>query len=389
VPKKRGQGEGSIYQRKDLLWVAAISSSAGRKVAYARTRKEATAKLQKLQQEANSGLPNARHDITVELLAQEYLAHKKPEWRPRTIAFSSHVFRAYILPTLGSVKLSDLDARRVQTWMRSLQTRKESPLSPRSVQLARANLCRALDLAVRWDWVPRNVARLTDAPKSVAKRPPEASIEQSRAILRAVEGDSLEPLFILLVYSGLRIGEALGLQWSDWSESQGRLSVQRQLGRESGTEAGPFMLAPPKSESGFRSIPVAPAVATALRAHRDRQEEHKRQWAALGRTWSGEKWGNLIFPNRDGNPLAYCNVRRSLKLCMDRAGIVGITPHTLRHYCASILIAEGLPLTVIARVLGHASPAITMSVYAHQLKGTDGAAADAMSRALDTPSSEA
>lgn len=402
MARKRGQGEGSIYQRGDGLWVAATTTGGKRRVAYARTKKEATAKLQKLQQEAASGLPEARKDITVEVLAQEYLLHKKAEWRPKTAAYAALVFRAYIVPTLGSVKLSDLDARRVQLWMRSLQSRridpsgrKDAPLSPRSVQLARSYLCRALDLAMRYDWVPRNVARLTDAPKSASKRPPEASIEQSQAILRAVEGDALEALFVVLVYCGLRIGEALGLRWSDWSETTQRLTIERQLGRESGTEAGPFALTPPKSDSGVRSIPVPPAVASALKAHRERQEAGRAQWEALKkpdgtiRKRNGEAWGNLIFVSRDGNPLAYCNVRRSLKICMDRAGIVGVTPHTLRHHCASILIAEGLPLTVIARVLGHASPAITMSVYAHQLRGTDGAAADAMTRALDRPSSEA
>jgi integrase len=384
---KRGNDEGSIYQRKDGLWVAAISlgfhpttGKPVRKSVYAKTRQEAAKKLQALQQTQAQGLPQARRDITVEALMTEYLATKKTEWRAKTYAYAALVSRVYIVPHLGKVKLADLDARRVSAWLRTLPSTRTPPLSPRSVQLARANLYRAVELAVRWDWVPRNVVALTDPPRSQPRKPPEASTEQARQILKAFEGHRWQAIVYLLVGCGLRIGEALGLSWDDWSPSTSRLQVRRQLSRVTGTAVGEFCLAEPKSRSGTRSIPVPKFVAQALEAQRVTQKAAQQTLTELGIAW-GNSW-NLIFTSGEGKPLSDNNIRRDVTRTLTESGLESLKLHDLRHLCASLLIAEGIPLTTIAQVLGHASPAITMTVYAHQLKGADEAAARALERAF-------
>jgi hypothetical protein len=150
---RRGNGEGSVYQRKDGIWVAAISLGRDpatgkplRRVAYGSTRKEAAEKLQQLQKEAASNTPQARKDVMVKDLAAEYLAHKKRSWTPRTYVSAESVFRLHVEPYIGQVRLLDLTARTVSAWLRKLP-------ESRSAQLARQYLYSACELAMRWEWL--------------------------------------------------------------------------------------------------------------------------------------------------------------------------------------------------------------------------------------------
>ena len=260
-----------------------------------------------------------RREVTIEGLLTEYLATCKPNLRPKTSGSYELLSRSYVAPTLGRVRLADLEARRVETWMQALLAR---GLSPRTVGLCRAVLRRAVDQAVRWDWVARNVVDLTSPPRAERRVPPAQSVEQAKAILTAFDGHQFGPLVTLVLGLGLRIGEALGLRWQDIDFESGRptrLAVRVQLQYI----AGEFQLTSPKSARAVRGLHLPEFVADALLRQRAAQRELAPKWEAVG----CENRLGLVFTNWETGPLEYQNVRRQCQLALQRAGIGGVRLH--------------------------------------------------------------
>lgn len=373
---KRGNEEGSIYQRQDGLWAASVSlgfdgsGKRKRRTLYGKTRKEVAAKLVELQTARAEGLPIARRDILIEALMTEYLASSLPNLRPKTAASYSLLSRSYVVPKLGRIRLADLEARRVETWMRELLA---DGLSPRTVGLCRAVLRRAVDQAVRWDWIARNVVDLTSPPRVERRVPPAQSIEQAQAILTAFDGHRFGPLITLVLGLGLRIGEALGLRWED-IEFEGdrpiRLAVRFQLQYV----AGEFLLTPPKSARAVRALHLPEFVSDALLLQQASQRELAPKWEQVG----CENRLGLVFTNWEAGPLEYQNVRRQCQLTLQRAGIEGVRLHDLRHLCASLLLAKNIHPRIVMEILGHSQISLTMNTYSHVLPGVSAGAASAM-----------
>ena len=141
---------------------------------------------------------------------------------------------------------------------------------------------------------------------------------------------------------------------------------------------GEYRLLPPKTERGRRTIPLPTFAAEALRAHRDRQEFEARR--------AGENWSNefdLVFTTETGRPLHGPNVtRRHLRRLLERAGLPPVRFDDLRHSATSLMIAQGILLTTIQEVLGHASFHTMHDVYAHLSVDLKRDAARAMDAAI-------
>jgi integrase len=156
------------------------------------------------------------------------------------------------------------------------------------------------------------------------------------------------PLFLLLAATGLRISEAIALQWKHvkLDGSRPHVRVHRALVR------GAY--GPPKSRQGRRDVPIPFDVVRTLRAARSASE------------WAGD--GDLVFPNQRGRPLSPANLtRRTLKPAAEEAGVPWAGFHTFRHTCASMLFQRGANAVQVQRWLGHHSPAFTLSTYVHLL----------------------
>jgi len=154
-------------------------------------------------------------------------------------------------------------------------------------------------------------------------------------------------LFQFLPYSGLRIGEALGLRWCDVDFDAGLLRVRQQLSRR----RTPKRLKTPAAE---REVVLAPALVKVLREH----------WLASPQKAPED----LVFTDELGCGLDYRDVGEGFRAAVKAAGLTGpgrLTLHSLRHTFTSLLIAKGLDVVFVSRQLGHASPATTLRVYAH------------------------
>lgn len=400
---KRGQNEGSIYKAPDGRWRGALSLGwkmneegqpvQARKVFSGRTRAEVQKLLTKALRDQELGLPVAPERQTVGQFLKRWLEDSaKPGVRPKTFDSYSQILKLYLTPALGRIPLAKLSPQHVQRLLNEmLQTRKRSHcqvpseqpdsaepaappklLSARTVQYTHAVLRRALNQALRWGLVPRNVATLVDAPSPGHTEIQPFTPEQARAFLEAVKGDRLEALYSVAVAIGLRQGEALGLRWPDVDFDASTLSVRKALQRIEGK----LQLVEPKTARSRRTINLPQVAVAALWRHRAVQER-ERQFA-------GDRWveSGHIFTTSVGTPLDGCSVNHQFQRDLKKAGLPRLRFHDLRHGCATLLLAGGVHPRLVMEILGHSQISLTMNTYSHVIPAMQKEVADRMDAIL-------
>jgi integrase len=293
----------------------------------------------------------------------------RPTVRPRTFVSYSQTVALHLKPAVGRTPLSRLRPQHVQAL---LNAKLASGLSPRSVGIIHAVLRGALNQALRWGVVPRNVATLAQPPRATRAEITPLTPEQARAFLDAVKGDRLEALYSVGLALGLRQGEVLGLEWTDVDLEAGTLRVAHALQRVNGRLA----LVEPKSRSSRRTIPMPATVARALRAHRSR---HLEERLAAGARWCES---DLVFTTALGTPLDSRNLTRRFQAALERAGLPHLRFHDLRHTAASLMLAQGIAPRVVMETLGHSQISLTMDTYSHVIPALQRDAADRMEAVL-------
>jgi integrase len=313
LAKRRGNGEGSVYRRKDGLWVGQykieVEGKARTKYLYAKTRKDAAAKLNNAVSEREKGRVYYSGSLSVEQFFLKWLESIKGSLRASTVRRYESVCRVHIFPSaLGERRLDQLTPLQLQTLY---QEKLASGLSVRSVQIIHATLHKGLGQAVRWSLIPGNIASLADQPKYRRKDINPFSEEQVKVLLDAAKGDGLEALYILAVTTGLRKGEILALKWEDVDLGKGTLRVRRTL-----SEGG---INPPKTKSGKRNIQLSRAAIESLNKH--------------------QRYSNWVFCTSIGTPIQGNNLyNRHFKPLLKKAGLPHKRFHDLRHTCATLLL---------------------------------------------------
>jgi integrase len=248
----------------------------------------------------------------------------------------------------------------------------ESGLSPRTVEYLRAVLRQALNRAIKWGYLTRNVAALADGPRVERPEIRPFTPDQARLFLASVRGDRVEALYSVALALGLRQGEALGLLWEDVDLEAGTLAVRHALQRVDGR----LQLVEPKTFRSRRNLFMPRVVVEALNAHRKRQ--------LLDRLVAGSRWteAGLVFTSSIGTPLDGRNVTQRFQAQVERAGLPRQRFHDLRHGCASLLLAQGVSPRVVMETLGHSQIGLTLGTYSHVIPALQRDAADQMERVL-------
>jgi integrase len=373
--KKRGQGEGTIYKRKDGRWAAAVNlgyqnGKLKRKHYYGASRKEVSDKLNVGLSDLQKGIPIITERQTVGQFLDQWLNDcAKPSTRPRTYEGYSIIVRRHITPTLGRISLTKLTPQQVQTF---LNERLSSGLSGRTVQHIRTVLRTALNQAVRWGIIVRNAAALSEPPRVENYEIQPITPEEARKFLDAIKEDRLEALFTVALALGLRRGEALGLRWQDISFEQRTLRVNNSIQRINGK----LLLSELKTKNSRRVLHMPELLVRKLREHRGRQLEDK--------LLAGSRWheNDLVFPSSIGTPLEPRNLNRHFDQLLSKAGMHHFRLHDLRHYCASLLLAQGVAMKVVSEILGHTQISTTADIYTHILPEIKKEALDLIGRIL-------
>ena len=365
--KRRGNGEGSIYPRKDGRWAGSFVTEYGRrKNVYGRTRAEAAEKLAQAQRAHSTGVLPTDGRLTVEAFSQQWLDGVVVSKGQKTVESYLWALDKHIRPRIGHLRLSKVQPQDLERIYQEMAQDGKAPSTVRKVHGVAGTM---FEKALRLDLIPRNPVRLAETPKVPKREPRMLDRTELKTFITAAAGIRLEALFILAVTSGARSGELLGLRWSDIDLDGRQIHIRGALQL---TQSG-LSLAETKTRGSVRTLGITRVAIDALRRHRTRQNEEALR---LGPAWDNE-W-DLVFVNEVGQPLDRRDVlRRHLRPLLKQAGLPPLTFHDLRHVAGSLALDHGVPLTVVSQMLGHKDLTTTARVYIHQIKGSErkGAAA--------------
>jgi integrase len=370
---RRSNGEGSVYQRSDGRWCASIRLGGKRRTVYGRSRQEAARRLGELQRAAHQGRLVAPSRLTLGAYLTMWLDAHSVRLGPATRAVYEDVIRLHLTPTLGPIRLQALRPLHVVQWQTA---RCEAGVSPQRVATALKVLRTALTAAVRWGLLPTNPAADVERPRGDRRERRVWTEDEARRFLAHATGytQMWDPLWLFLLGTGCRRGEALGLQWGDVDLERGIMRITRAV-QVVRNRAG---LSTPKTPTSVRTLMVPPFAVAALRVQRHRQAARR---LAAGPSWAG---ADFIFTTTSGQHPLVSNLLKALQSACSRAGVPRLTLHQLRHVHATLMVRAGMDPKTVQQRLGHTSLTMTLGLYAHALPSGDEQAAAVLERALRT-----
>ena len=343
------------------------------------TRRDAERKLTELLKARDDGVYVEPSKLTV----AEYVRARVDQWEaagdisPKTAERYRELVENQIVPHLGAKLLQKLKPADFEAWHTTLKAtgRKDGAggVSARTIGHAHRILKKAFGEALKNDLITKNAAASQRAPKVEAEEMVILANEQVKALLPALTGRPIYAPAVVALFTGLRRGELLALRWSN-VDLDASVALVREALEE--TKAG-IRFKAPKTKNGVRDITLPDLVVEVLRDHR-RQQLEQRLALGVGKLPDDA----LVFPGPNGGPQSPRDLSTLWAQEAARVSLEAVTFHALRHTHASQLIDAGVDIVTISRRLGHASPNVTLAIYAHLFRKSDDKAAQAINAAL-------
>jgi integrase len=371
MTRKRGQNEGSIYQRKDGRWAGAVSLGNGRrKTVYGRIAEDVRAKIDDIKRQVSDGTFVNSDRLTIEQLSQQYIESLHSTVRRSTYRRYERLLNNHVLPVIGMVEINKLQPAQLESIYSKILRK---GLSAQSAVHVHRVVHAMLAKATRWQLVGRNVASLVKPPRVEYREMRTLTPQEVKQLFSAASGTRYEALWRLAIGTGMRIGEVLALKWQFVNFDRRNLRVVATL--ESDPDLG-LINSEPKTKSSRRTIHLTDSVLRALELHRARQNQERMK---LGNAWTDNDY---VFASAIGTPVIMQNLgRRDFKNLRKSAGITGyLRMHDLRHTAISLALSAGVAPTDVSNMAGHSNVAVTLQRYAHALPEAPRRAADAIER---------
>ena len=288
--------------------------------------------------------------------------------RPLTLEGYSGIVARYIIPAIGTVRLTELSVSRTQQAVDALLA---DGASTRTVQKFRQVLSSALTQAMREEIVHRNVAQLLRVPAWERKTIRPWTPAQVQQFLAAAEDHIWYVAYMFILTHGLRRGESLGLRWCDIDFERSEIHVRQQINRIDGKlQAGPV-----KTQAGRRVLPLIDPVRQALLARAP------KEMPAFDTLAEPSIEGTIVTGRLD-TPVDPHNLSRAFRLLIKKSGLPTITLHQGRHTVATMLKDLGVAPRDAQLILGHAQVTTTQQIYQHGTTATQRQAIQAVSRVV-------
>lgn len=365
----RGHNEGSCYQRKDGKWMGQIQ--VGFKPDGSRKFITKTAKTK---QEISNWLASTRNDIlkndyidsqniTVEQWLWNWMVtYKIKSVSPNTYTRYLIFMNKYIVPTLGRIKLKELKSMHIQKFYNQLQ---DGGMAYSSIKHIHSMLNQSLDCAVRENMISKNFALYTTRSKPRTKT--EVAVltpEQQKKIIDNLPFSVVGVLIRTALATGARLGELLGLSWSDVDFENNVIHIRNGLVKENTfSEDGKkivshkLVLGALKTQKSKRDIPIAESIASLLKKYKLQQKKFIMV----------DIIPTLVFPSSSGALWDESNARKQYAKFLKSLDIPYIKFHALRHTFATRIMEANVHPKVAQELLGHSTVTITMDTYSHVL----------------------
>jgi integrase len=373
---KRTSGEGSIRQRPNGLWEARLSCidrDGQRRWAsyYAPTAEQARTKLDEARNRIRAQAPVLDSSMRLADWIERWsdTALEASDRKPATKQRYREIARKHLSRVLGDLSLSKLRKSHVDALIVTLR---REELADSSVRLAYTTLRAVLADAVADGLIADNAAARAKRPGVARREARHLSADEVVKILNAAAGERYRNVLVLIAATAVRRGEALALSWDHVDLKAGALKIVA----TANVVDGQLQISEPKSGRSRRTIPLSPGAVALLKAQRAAQ--------AGERLRAGEAWTDtgLVFTDELGLPVYPRAILRTVQRCAARAGIDGVTVHTLRHSAAVAWLESGVHIKAVADLLGHSSIAITGDIYGHASDAATRSAVDGLSTAL-------
>ncbi|MBQ5986126.1 MAG: site-specific integrase [Clostridia bacterium] len=329
----------------------------------AKAKKEAEKEAVRWQKDIEEGRV-ATASVRFGAYINEVLQTKKSRELLKTTTYDRYIqFQKGITPALGNLKLGDLTPQHLNRFYADLKNGKVTghKLANRTVNAYHGFISSVLTQAYKEGLIINNPAERVTLFKAQKRRVDSLTAEQVQTIRDEITSDSMlwQAAMVLLIGTGARRGELCGLRWEDVDFAEGVVSINRNLIRS--REAGGVCIDTPKTEQSKRVIPLTRDVLDFLRVYRSWQKAEKV------RTGGFYQLNGWILTSADGNTMIPDSLTNYCEKLSKRLGF-HINPHLFRHTQASLLLANNVPLTDVAKRLGHSQTSTTLNIYAHAIK---------------------
>lgn len=286
---------------------------------------------------------------TFDAWASAWLELNRPQWRAATERSMRQIVTHRISPHVGLTPMARLNPAQVQAMVNAWAAHYAPATVGLNVRTLRTIMLAAIDAGV----IPRDPSAKVKVPKAPRRRNAHLSHEDVKVIIEAARGP-VRPFLAALAWCGFRLGEALGLDVADVDFLTGTASVTKQQTTE---YRDGQVAALPKTDAAVRDVPVPPQLIAMLSAS-----------LAERRLSEGAPPSGPLWASPTGGRLQRTTVDSEIRRIRRKTG-VAFSAHHLRHYYGAALLSAGVPIPQVARQMGHASPAVTLRVYAYALAG--------------------
>ncbi len=366
---KRANGEGNIRKRKDGKWLVTfptgIYKEDGKReyvYKYCATQAEAAEKLRELQMEKAMGVCQGKSAVKTGAWIDTWIEkHKSPKLAPATLTSYRNNARIHIKPYVGEIPLRELSTYHIQRMLDGIG-------GSLSTFIKNYNIIHgALEKAVELGMIPRNPCKGVAFPKDDKRKMRVLTKEEQKRFIMALDGEYYRAMFLTYLYTGMRMGEGIPLQWKDIDLEKRTLRVNKKAivaHDYNKHEAVQVVQDFCKTKSSKRTIAITAGLVAVLREHKETMMKLAED---MGEEWSEE---SLVFRNSRGNMVYSRNLQEVLYRIYDKAEIEGATMHTLRHSYATRCFEAGVDIKAISEQLGHANVKTTYNIYVHLLEDT-------------------
>lgn len=363
IRKKTKTTNGKVYTWWEARYTVGYDPGTGKQIQRSisgKTQKEVAKKLKEATAAIDAGTYIAPNKMTVgewlDIWVKDYLGNVKP----RTAESYKIIVKNHLKPKLGATRLDLLNAHTIQTFYNSLSeaTENAKPLSAKTIKNIHGVLHKTLQQALKNKYISFNPAEACELPRIDRAEIKPLDENQISEFLKAIKGHPYEALFTVDLFTGMRKGEILGLQWDCVDLKKGTILVNKQLQNIVGSN-GLYHLVSTKNGKG-RKITIPPFLVTELRKVKKTQLENRLRYGECYDTDS-----TFVFTDELGRHLKPKQVYDAFKKIAAGIDLPDARFHDLRHSYAVASIRSGDDIKTVQENLGHATAAFTLDIYGH------------------------